>query len=449
MRILIIEDEKEVADLVRRSLVATLNRMIARLEEGVKHLQQFTQDAAHELRTPLTILRGDLELAYQDEKASEESHALLQKTLDRAIAPGQIVDNLMRLARSDSGDYPIHKKSFRLDAAVKEILEGLAQSAICFVHGIVHIECAAVQFPFSLPSYFLIKTILSQEPPEMKKTSRGFIAALFVLLTVGPINLFAQTIEKARTGHPLVCAIKTVGSDMAYVFTAPLRTSKKGGIKLLALSAITAGFILRADDEIDEELALEGYEFSSQPFREFAKLGQVYDDIGPVNFAVGLTATTLAGGLALRDKKLLQTSRLLAESAVLTQLFTSLTKNLSGRARPYVDHGPRDFTLFKFSKSEDFRSMSSGHASSAFALMTVIAKQYDHWWVEIPAYAFAVSVAFQRMTSRSHWASDTIVGGALGYWVSSTLVRKQQRPSKSSSLNFYPAGNRFGVAVRF
>ncbi len=107
------------------ALVSTLNRMIARLEEGVKRLQQFTQDAAHELRTPLTILRGDLELAYQDENTAEEARAWLQRILDRVIALGQIVDNLMLLARSDSGDYPIHKTRFRLDVAVKEIFEDL------------------------------------------------------------------------------------------------------------------------------------------------------------------------------------------------------------------------------------------------------------------------------------------------------------------------------------
>jgi heavy metal sensor kinase len=107
------------------ALVATLNRMLARLEEGIKRLQQFTQDAAHELRTPLAILRGDLELAYQDEKASEDTRAFLQKTLDRVIVIGRIVDNLMLLARSDSGNYPIKKMPFRLDVVVQEIFEDL------------------------------------------------------------------------------------------------------------------------------------------------------------------------------------------------------------------------------------------------------------------------------------------------------------------------------------
>ncbi len=106
-------------------LVATLNRMIMRLEAGVKRLQQFTQDAAHELRTPLTVLRVDAELACQNENNTEETRAWLQRNLDRLIALGRIVDNLMLLARSDSGDYPIHKTLFRLDTAVKEIFEDL------------------------------------------------------------------------------------------------------------------------------------------------------------------------------------------------------------------------------------------------------------------------------------------------------------------------------------
>jgi len=226
----------------------------------------------------------------------------------------------------------------------------------------------------------------------LKTNARIGVCLLFIICQRDSV---AQDSTKARKVNPLVGAAKTVSSDIAYVFTSPLRLTTRSGVKFLALTALTTGFVLRADDKIDEELALEGYEFSSQPFRQFAKLGQVYDDIKPVNFAIGLTATTLASGLALRDKKLLQTSRLLAESMALTYFFTAAGKGIFGRARPYTNHGPRDFNFFKFGNSEDFKSMPSGHVSSAFALMTVIAKQYDHWYVDVPAYTFAVSVAFQ------------------------------------------------------
>lgn len=260
---------------------------------------------------------------------------------------------------------------------------------------------------------------------------------------------FAQNSDNTSRPNLLVCALKTVGNDVAYVVTSPTHLSRAGGIKLLAFSALVSGVVLRADDKIDEELALENYEFTAKPFEELAEIGQIYDDIKPANFALGLTATTLVGGLALRDKKLLQTSRLLVEATVLTQVFTACSKSIAGRARPYTDHGPHDFNLFKFSSTEDYKSMPSGHVSSIFALMTVVAKQYDHWYVEIPAYGFATSVAFQRMTSRNHWASDTMIGAALGYWVSSTLVRKQKDAPPVCSVQPYILAERLGVVVYF
>ena len=102
-------------------LVTTLNSMIARLEQGVNQVQQFTQDAAHELRTPLTTLRGELELAYQKKNLPDEVREALQKSLDRAISMSQIVDNLMLLAQSDTGHYPIQKNTFQLDELVHDL----------------------------------------------------------------------------------------------------------------------------------------------------------------------------------------------------------------------------------------------------------------------------------------------------------------------------------------
>lgn len=104
-------------------LVTTLNRMIARIEDGVKQIRQFTQDAAHELRTPLTIQRGELELLYEQETLSDDIRAAVQKSLERAITMSKIVDNLMLLAQSDAGSYPIQKQKFHLDEVLQETVE--------------------------------------------------------------------------------------------------------------------------------------------------------------------------------------------------------------------------------------------------------------------------------------------------------------------------------------
>lgn len=106
-------------------LVSTLNRMIGRLEEGINRVQQFTQDAAHELRTPLTTLRGELELAYQQNDLPDDLRASIQKSLDKAILMGKIVENLMLLAQSDTGNYPIQKNTFRFDELVKDAVDDI------------------------------------------------------------------------------------------------------------------------------------------------------------------------------------------------------------------------------------------------------------------------------------------------------------------------------------
>ncbi len=106
-------------------LVETLNLMITKLETGVKEIKQFTQDAAHELRTPLTILRGELELAYQQPDLPEEVRPPLQKSVDRAIAMSKIVENLMLLAQSDTGKYPVQRSVFRLDRLVRDVVEDI------------------------------------------------------------------------------------------------------------------------------------------------------------------------------------------------------------------------------------------------------------------------------------------------------------------------------------
>jgi membrane-associated phospholipid phosphatase len=272
--------------------------------------------------------------------------------------------------------------------------------------------------------------------------------SLATTLFFGSENSLAQIINSTGGKRPVNGFIKDVGSDVAHVFSSPFHLSRHGGLQLLALAALTAGTIVLVDEPFDEEYAKEG-DNAFYLAHELAEIGQFYDDVSPVTFAIGLSAATLAGGLISKDKKLLTTTRLLVESSALTLVFTMVSKRTLGRSRPYADRGATDFNLFKFSSAEEYNSMPSGHVSSVFAIMTVMAKQYDHWWVEIPAYTFCGAVAFQRMESRSHWFSDTIVGGALGYWVASTLVSHNSGVATNSSFHPYWLGNRVGAVLSF
>ncbi len=250
-------------------------------------------------------------------------------------------------------------------------------------------------------------------------------------------------------GGGILSFAATVGGDILYVFSSPLRLSQANGVKLFAFTATTTASVIWMDADVDGDF-IERDEFYIKPATGLAKIGDGYDQILSNKYALAsLPVAMLAGGLIFKDKKLLLTSRLMVESFFITGEITTIAKGLFGRARPYTGEGSLDFAWFRFNSAQERRSLPSGHVSSAFSILTVLAKQYDSWWIEIPAYTVGVAVACQRMESRSHWGADVMVGGALGYWVGSTLVNRYKQPSKSSSVNPYMMGNRVGLLVEF
>ncbi len=79
----------------------TLNRMLERLDSAYQHASRFSADAAHELRTPLTIMRGELEFIALCHNLPTEIQTAVGSALDETMRLGQIVENLMALARTD------------------------------------------------------------------------------------------------------------------------------------------------------------------------------------------------------------------------------------------------------------------------------------------------------------------------------------------------------------
>ena len=79
----------------------TLNRMLERLDNAYQHASRFSADAAHELRTPLTIMRGELEFIALCHNLPTEIQTAVGSALDETMRLGQIVENLMALARTD------------------------------------------------------------------------------------------------------------------------------------------------------------------------------------------------------------------------------------------------------------------------------------------------------------------------------------------------------------
>jgi heavy metal sensor kinase len=101
-------------------LSATLNEMIARLEDAFQRITRFTADASHELRTPLAVMRTTAEVALRARPAAREERAALEQIVGEIERTSQTVENLLLLARADSGTAVLHKQDVDVVDAVRE-----------------------------------------------------------------------------------------------------------------------------------------------------------------------------------------------------------------------------------------------------------------------------------------------------------------------------------------
>jgi len=83
-------------------LSLSLNRMIERLEESIKHISRFSADVSHELRTPLTVLRGELESLARMPSGKAESIESIGSSLEEIDRLARIVEQLLVISRLDA-----------------------------------------------------------------------------------------------------------------------------------------------------------------------------------------------------------------------------------------------------------------------------------------------------------------------------------------------------------
>lgn len=104
-------------------LVETLNDMLDRIEQSFEVQRRFTADASHELRSPLSRLRMELEVCLRRPRDAEEYQETLQSCLDEVGRLTMMVEELLVLARLDSGLERSLAEVVPLDAVIKAVVE--------------------------------------------------------------------------------------------------------------------------------------------------------------------------------------------------------------------------------------------------------------------------------------------------------------------------------------
>lgn len=101
-------------------LSQVLNEMLAGLEASFRRIAHFTADASHELRTPVAIMRTTAEVILARTRSVEEHNLAWKSLLAQTERTSQLIDDLLTLARADSGSDEFHFESVDLDEIVGE-----------------------------------------------------------------------------------------------------------------------------------------------------------------------------------------------------------------------------------------------------------------------------------------------------------------------------------------
>ncbi len=104
-------------------LSETLNTMLERLEAAFSRIARFTADASHELRTPVSLMRTTAELALRRERGPEEYRQALAQILSELERTSALIEDLLVLARADSGAAAVALERIDLTASLSQACE--------------------------------------------------------------------------------------------------------------------------------------------------------------------------------------------------------------------------------------------------------------------------------------------------------------------------------------
>lgn len=102
-------------------LAETLNNMLHRIETAVVRITQFTADASHELRTPIALIRTRAEVTLDNPRTNDQYRYALREVLAESERTSALIENLMLLARSDTGTEVLDFQRTDLSALVRDV----------------------------------------------------------------------------------------------------------------------------------------------------------------------------------------------------------------------------------------------------------------------------------------------------------------------------------------
>ncbi len=111
------------------AVIDCLNGLLDRLADAFQRERAFSANVAHELRTPLAGLRSTMDVALSKPRESDEYRRSLQQCQVICQQAESLTENLLLLARLDSGQFQLQRESIELNELLHQVWSPLAARA--------------------------------------------------------------------------------------------------------------------------------------------------------------------------------------------------------------------------------------------------------------------------------------------------------------------------------
>jgi membrane-associated phospholipid phosphatase len=191
--------------------------------------------------------------------------------------------------------------------------------------------------------------------------------------------------------------------DQKSLWTAPAHFQKKDIKWIGPLAGITAGFIA-SDSWLSRQVPLGGVQRSKK-----------ISDYGAYSL-IGTGAGSFLLGHITGNAQMSEAGLLSGEAAMNSTAVAFLLKSATQRPRPFQANG--NGTFF-----QGGGAFPSEHAAIAWSIASVLAHEYPGTLNKIMVYGIATGVSAARVTGQQHFASDVLVGSALGWYFGRQVYR--------------------------
>jgi heavy metal sensor kinase len=153
------------------NVARSFNDTLARVEDAVGEMRQFSTAIAHELRTPIAALRGEIELASMKPATTEAQREIFASQLEELDKLKRLIDQLLTLARAESGQIPLSHERIDLAPLVRSIVEQL--EPVAQAQGLSLVEAIVAQPVISGDPAWIERLLLNLLDNAFKFTPAG------------------------------------------------------------------------------------------------------------------------------------------------------------------------------------------------------------------------------------------------------------------------------------